>query len=184
MKNVSTKTWIETGLWVSFALFGLYLCLDLVASGQTGFLAAEDDSAFTAATWPRLIFGMIIVVALVNLGVAWFNGENPSDESSDAGSEGGFIQQNIKLIGFVSVSLLYGILLAWIGFYLLTPFFILAILLLSGERRWLPLLGLAVGLHLLLVVLFYRVLGMTLPTGTGMFYDISASFQNFLYSIF
>ncbi|MDA9009355.1 tripartite tricarboxylate transporter TctB family protein [Alphaproteobacteria bacterium] len=184
MSNISIKTWVETGLWIAFGLFGLYLCIDLVASGQTGFLAAEDDGAFTAATWPRLIFGMIIVIALVNLAVAWFNGENPSEEGASAGSEGSFIQRNIKLIGFVSVSLLYGILLAWFGFYLLTPFFILAILLLSGERRWVPLLVLAVGLHLLLVVLFYRVLGMTLPTGTGVFYNISASFQNFLYSIF
>jgi len=182
MRNISIKTWVETGLWIAFGLFGLYLCLDLVADSQTGFLAAEDEGAFTAATWPRLIFGMIIVIAFVNLAVAWFNGEIPSEESVD--SEGGFIQQNIKLIGFVSASLLYGILLAWFGFYLLTPFFILAILLLSGERRWFPLLGLAVGLHLLLVVLFYRVLGMTLPTGTGVFYNISASFQNFLYSIF
>jgi hypothetical protein len=184
MKNISLKTWIETGLWISFALFGLYLCFDLIANSQTGFLTSEDDSAFTPATWPRMIFSMIIVVALVNLAVAWFNGENPSEERASAASEGGFIRQNAKLFGFVSVSLLYGILLAWMGFYILTPFFILAILLLSGERRWFPLVALAFGLHVFLIVLFYRVLGMTLPTGTGTFYEISASLQNFMYSIF
>ena len=184
MKNLSTKTWVETGLWIAFALFGFYLCFDFNQNSNTGFLIVEDEGPFKATTWPKLVFSLIIAIALVNFAVAWFNGESQSDEGGSTNSEGGFIKQNAKLFGFVSVSLLYGILLAWIGFYLLTPFFILSILLLSGERRWLPLVGLSVGLHLFLVILFYRVLGMTLHPGTGLFYDMSGSFQNLLYKIF
>ena len=185
MRNLSLRTKIETALWLAFAIFGLYLTKDLVQDSGVGILAGEQAEAFTPATWPRIVFSLIVVVAIINFVLALIKGEEAPDQEEEGVAEtGSFIQQNARLFGFVSLSLLYGIFLGWIGFYILTPFFILGILLLAGERRWIPLVGLAFVLHLALILLFYRLLRMTLPTGTGIFYEISGAFQNFLYSIF
>ena len=185
MRNLSSRTIVETALWLVFALLGLYLTAGLGQSSSVGLLAGEQAEAFTPATWPRIIFSLIIVVAVVNFLLALLKGEEPLEEEEVERQESGnFIQRNARLFGFVSLALLYGMLLGWVGFYILTPFFILGILLLSGERRWLPLVGLSFILHLALILLFYRLLRMTLPTGTGVFYEISGAFQNFLYSIF
>ena len=77
--------------------------------------------------------------------------------------------------------LVYAYLLQAVGFYILTPIFIFAILFIAGERRPKMLIGVTVVLYLLLLLLFARWLFLNLPIGTTEpFYSISNELLNII----
>ena len=80
----------------------------------------------------------------------------------------------IKLVVAFGLPLLFVFLLPRTGFYLTTPFFLLAYLMLLGERRPLVLIGVTLLIYVLINLIFTSLLFVALPTGTWPgFYDFS-----------
>ena len=80
----------------------------------------------------------------------------------------------LKLAAAFGLPLLFVFLLPKTGFYLTTPFFLLAYLILLGERRPLVLIGVTLLIYVLINLIFTSLLFVALPTGTWPgFYDFS-----------
>jgi hypothetical protein len=68
----------------------------------------------------------------------------------------------------------YAILLPYLGFYTLTPFFAAAFLFAAGERRWRWIIGVSMLLYVFMIIAFARLFYVGLPVGTVRpFYDFS-----------
>lgn len=142
MTNGRTLKLAEAALWLAFA-------------GAAYFFSFEFDRGieiyrFGAHGWPRAVIALIVIAALLQ---AFSVLRRPqvavSDDAADQGAAEGTQAGNYKLrvAATLLVPLVYAGLLENMGFYVLTPFFILAILLLAGERRWKILLGVTLGIY-------------------------------------
>ena len=135
---------------------------------------------FGAAGWPRAVLGML---ALVMIGNIWHQVRHGSqaqvgrvgvtdDDMADVDRS---FQSLATIVAFLLLPLIYAWLLKPVGFYSATPFFIAAITLLLGERRFKRVVVTTAFIYGLLIGLFLMVLNAPLPQGTvSPFYDFSA----------
>lgn len=133
--------------------------------------------AFGTAGWPRAIIVLIGMAAAMQLFDEWrYGSEKKEDAAAVIGKEGeplsaATVLQVLLLLG---LPIVYALLLEAVGFYVLTPFFLIAIILLGGERRPLRVLAVASGIYVFLLLVFTKLLYVGLPVGTiGIFYDVS-----------
>jgi len=68
-------------------------------------------------------------------------------------------------LGVVILTAAYALLLPWAGFLLATPVLVGVVIALMGLREWRPLLGTAIGVTVVLYLVFARFLHVLLPPG-------------------
>ena len=169
MTNGRTLKLAEVALWLAFAGTAYYFTFD--------FERGIEIYRFGAHGWPRVVIALIAIAALMQ---AFTVLRRPSAPVSDAAAEPGSdaaekgLAYKARVAATLLIPLVYAGLLERVGFYVLTPFFILAILLLAGERRWKTLIGVSLGIYAALVFFFGKLLYINLPVGNlHPFYDIS-----------
>ncbi len=148
----------ELAFWL--ALAALAFVLSFTFSDEQG------TYAWGAASWPRAVILLMAVVAVVN---ALRKRAEPVDD--DDAEEGAAV---LPSLGLFLIPLVYAALLPRTGFYLTTPFFLVAYLLYVGERRWAVLLGTAALITILANLVFTKLFFVALPVGNWPgFYDVN-----------
>lgn len=167
----------EAGLWIAFAAIAYYFSFEFDKEVQI--------YRFGAAGWPRAVIVLIVIAALCQAATVLLAARRAAAEADRvprerAAREGpGDEETHDRLSGFriaaiLVLPLIYAGLMEQMGFYFLTPFFILAFLLLAGERRWQMLVGVSLGIYVFMVIVFGRFLYINLPVGNWHpFYDFS-----------
>lgn len=160
----------ELAFWTFFAVGAFAVSFD--------FDRDIEIYKFGASGWPRAI---ILFIVLAVLGQLYHDlrergtqrQTKVSDDTKPAAVErdtGYYLRVGAILL----VPLIYAALLERVGFYFLTPVFIIAFLLIGGERRWGWIIGVTVFLYALYLLLFAKLLYVGLPTGNvHPFYDFS-----------
>lgn len=117
-----------------------------------GFASDKLGPAF----FPRLL-GVVLATLAVTLIVRALFGR--SDPTPPPAIRGGL------LAAVVAVLVAYSLIMPWLGFLITTPLLLIAIIWMMGMRRWGSMIGTAVGLTLVLYLVFVRALHVLLPLG-------------------
>ena len=173
MGNLKNSHLIEGIIWLCGVVVFFVLTYD--------FNQPIEIYKFGATGWPRVILGILLFVTLGNLfhqyrfgsatqlgrvGIADEDEEDDNTPSKVA---------IVKIVAVLATPFLYAMSLKPVGFYFATPFFIIYIILLFGERRTRWILGITLFIYTLLLFLFMVVLNAPLPQGNvSPFYDYSA----------
>lgn len=170
MRGMTRGQAFEVAFWLVFAIgaFGLTYTFD----------QEIEIYAYGAAGWPRAV---TLLVVLAALGQLWADMRAPPEVAANPDMARAARRDGDEAVRFYSrmaltlgLPLLYASLLENVGFYFLTPFFIAAYLVLLGERRWPWVLGVTLGIYVMFLILFARLLFVGLPTGNvSPFYDFS-----------
>jgi hypothetical protein len=96
-------------------------------------------------------------------------GEKMSEAVKSAGSRIRFFSALILIIAYL-------ILINIIGFIALTPFFLIAFMILLGEKSWFWMIILSVGMTILIILAFTQAMYVPLPRGIGIFHKFSVLF--------
>lgn len=136
---------------------------------------------FGATAWPRVVIGLLLIATLGNLYYQYKNGSAAQDGRfgmSDSEGDRADLSNPITLTRMVAVlatPFLFAWLLKPVGIYFSAPFFIAAVMLLFGERRWKAILLMTGIIYIIFLGLFLVILNAPLPQGnTSPFYDFSA----------
>ena len=164
---------VEGGIWVTIVV--------VFFSFSFEFNQPIEIYKFGATGWPRVILGILFFVTLGNIyhqykygsaiqkgrvGIADDDGDEIGDKSNGA---------LFKTIAVLLAPFLYALSLKPAGFYFTTPFFILVIILLFGERRPRWIISITIFIYIFLLSLFMVALNAPLPQGNvSPFYDYSA----------
>lgn len=158
--------WLEWGLWVTLAAFGYWLTFD--------FDEPLDVYAFGATGWPRFILACVVVGATTQLlfSLIQLRAGGVAPAAEDAVSR--FAGFNPRLLGIFGLPLVYLLLLPRTGFFVTTPFFILAFLWILEVRRLRLLFGVALTVYAIVLLVFTRLFYVALPIGHWPgFYDVN-----------
>jgi putative tricarboxylic transport membrane protein len=124
--------------------------------------------------WPEFILICMMILSLL-VAVDAFRArkkstaEKQSDEVKSAGSRVRFFSTLILIIA-------YFFLMNVIGFIALTPFFLIAFMILLGEKSWPWMIILSVGMTIVIILAFTQAMYVPLPRGVGIFHDFSVIF--------
>jgi hypothetical protein len=177
MGNLRPGHLVEAAFWLGFAALAFIFSFE--------FDRAIDTYKLGATTWPRAVILLIALAAAGQLYWHWRFGDEETAEIDEKLSEAAAstaaeeaaetpLRYYLRLAALFAVPLLYAYFMSDLGFYAMTPFFILAVLWLLGERRWRYLLGVTVFAYALIVIIFAKFLYVGLPTGSvSPFYDYS-----------
>ncbi|MGI9500466.1 MAG: tripartite tricarboxylate transporter TctB family protein [Geminicoccaceae bacterium] len=152
----------------SFFELAFWLALALVAFALSFQFSSEPGTyQWGAASWPRAVILLMVIAALVHAWWKWRGRpatgavEEPDDDASFLSSLGLFL-----------IPLVYAWLLPRTGFYLTTPFFLVAYLLYVGERRWPVILATTAIISIVINLIFTKLFYVALPVGNWPgFYD-------------
>jgi hypothetical protein len=140
----------ELAFWLALAFAAFALSFQF--SGEIG------TYQWGAASWPRAVILLMAIAALVHA----FAPRPAPDDSGGAETARAPIAPSL---GLFLIPLVYVWLLPRTGFYLTTPFFLIAYLLHVGERRW-PAIALTVVIITALAYLvFAKLFYVALPVG-------------------
>ena len=163
INNPKLSILLELGVWLLLAL----------AAFALSFQFADEPGTYLwgAASWPRAVIGLMAFTAFIHAFVRFRNAESSTSEGNeDADSGGSFLDS----IGLFLIPLVYAWLLPRTGFYLTTPFFLIAFLLYVGERRWYIILLTTLIITVLINLIFAKLFYVALPVGNWPgFYDIN-----------
>lgn len=136
-----------------------------------------------AEFWPRVVAGLMAALAVLHFAIRYR--EIRRGGSAAAASEpaaGGLSRKDaFKMAGTFGVPLVYAFLLPRLGYYVLTPFFISAVMFAFGVRRLGHLIGTTIGIYLVFLLVFSELLFVPLPTGYWPgFYGLNTAIVEFL----
>lgn len=159
MGRLSAGQWFEFGTWLA------------VAGVAYGFSLQFDRDIemykFGAAGWPRLIILLIALGALGQVVQDLRRGRGqpvPESNYRDRFSEHDW--RFVLRMGLtLALPVVYASLLQGMGFYFLTPFFLVAYLYLTGEHRVIPLVLVPLLIYCVITFIFTRLLYVGLPVG-------------------
>ena len=164
---------IETAIWLS--IFVIFFAFSFT------FNQPIEIYKFGATGWPRVILLLLLLATIGNFlylrkhGSAVQKGRVGIADDGDDSVDYSDMRNLAKLTGILLTPFLFAMLLKPVGFYFATPFFIVLVIMLFGERRWKRILGVTVLIYLILLGLFMVVLNAPLPQGNvSPFYDVSA----------
>ena len=161
-RGATLGIWVELAIWLSLALAAFALTFE--------FSSESGTYAWGAASWPRAVILLMAVGAVVQAFVRLRAAEVAERDVPALEKR----RPPLKLAAAFALPLLYVYLLPKTGFYLTTPFFLIAYLALLGERRPLVLIGVALLIYVLINLVFTSLLFVALPTGVWPgFYDFS-----------
>ncbi|MGI9304715.1 MAG: tripartite tricarboxylate transporter TctB family protein [Gammaproteobacteria bacterium] len=173
MKRLPAAALAEAAIWLLLAALAYYYSFQ--------FDKSIEIYRFGASGWPRAVILLMVAAAICQLIVTWRRGGDAQTqdmlaaqetEAEESGERG--VRYYLRVTATLLLPLIYALLLERVGFYVLTPIFILLFLLLAGERRPRYLIGVTVGIYAVLVFVFGRLLYINLPTGNMQpFYDFS-----------
>ena len=142
----------HSDIWVAVAIF-VFCAIAFALTTRFDEIPATLAQGMQAAAFPQLVIGVIVVLTLVMMWLSRTRADPAREKIPPI-----FYQTGVFLLGFMAV--LYAA-----GFMVATPFAIIGMGRLWGERRWwlLALVGvcLAVGLR----ILFVNGFGVQLPRG-------------------
>lgn len=124
--------------------------------------------------WPKFILIAMMILSLW-VAVDAFRarkksaGEKVSEAAKSAGGRIRFFSALILIIAYL-------ILINIIGFIALTPFFLIAFMILLGEKSWFWMIILSMGMTILIILAFTQAMYVPLPRGVGIFHDFSVLF--------
>jgi len=161
---------------------GVWLALAAVAYGLTRqFDEPLSVYRFGAASWPRALIVLMVIVALGQLGsrLEWFRRPLAAGERVVAAPVAGGAR--LRRLATFALPVLYVFLLPRAGYYAVTPFFLAAYMLLLGEHRLRHLVGTMLLIYALVLLAFTKLLFVPLPTGVWPgFYDFSNWFLSLI----
>ena len=136
---------------------------------------------FGATAWPRTVVFLLLVAIAGNLyyqykfGSAAQEGRLGVAETSEDGADFSDTRTLARMLGILFTPFVFAWLLKPVGIYFSAPFFIAAVMVLFGERRWKAILIMTLVIYLIFIGLFLVILNAPLPQGnTSPFYDFSA----------
>ncbi len=143
-----------------------------------------------AAFWPKLVLSGICLAALgvlVGTFMQWLRQRAEDDEKNREGApaavrqtaaafEARGTQVTVKVLAAICLPILYVYLIHQFGFYLITPFFLAGYMYLLGMRNWIRLVTVSIGLYVLVVVVFVKLIFTPLPQGAGFFHSLNGQF--------
>ena len=163
---------LEWAVWFALAAVGYWLTFE--------FDEPLDVYRFGATGWPRFILACIAVGATVQLVLGLARGRREAarpatDGEAEVPAEGDAARTvSPVLIGIFVLPLIYLLLLPRTGFFLTTPFFILAFLWVLQVRRPRLLFGVTATVYGLVLLVFVRLFYVALPVGNWPgFYDVN-----------
>lgn len=172
MGKLERSHFIETAIWL------LFFVVFFIASFE--FNQPIEIYKFGATGWPRTILLMLVLVGLGNLYYAYLNGNalqkgRVGIADDDSEKQPYDRQTLIRVITALGTPFLYAVSLKPIGFYSATPLFIVAIVIIFGERRPSRVLYVTLFIYILIMMIFMVILNAPLPQGNvSPFYDFSA----------
>lgn len=159
MARLSPGQWFETAAWlfVAGAAYGLSFNFD----------REIEMYKFGASGWPRTI------ILFMALGAAGQLVQNLMQSEKARLDEPGYFSQFsehgprffVRMGATLALPLLYAGLLQGMGYYFLTPFFLIAYLYLTGERRASRLILVPLAIYGVITLIFTRFAYVGLPTG-------------------
>ena len=163
-KQPGIARYLELGLWLGLAALAYGL----------SFQFADEPGSYKwgPASWPRAIAVIMLLGALVNFATA---GRRAGDRAEVAPpAPGQRLRRWLATAGIFVLPLIYVALLPFMGFYVATPLFLVALLFYLGERRPVFLVGVPLLIFVLVNLVFTVLFFVALPTGTWPgFYDVS-----------
>jgi len=154
-----------------------YLALGIDASAAAGRIGPD--------VWPRAVLALLAMVCVYELAKSFF--------SADARSAGGMLQDYLdasmasveaqsaappsvlRLALGMGATLAYVLLVDVLGFFLATAAYLAAFIAVGGYRRWGIIAACALAGSLAMVVVFMRIVYVSLPLGSGPFRALSLS---------
>jgi cytochrome c oxidase subunit IV len=162
----------------------------LAVAGVLYYFALGIDTSATAGRigpdfWPRAVLVLLAVVCVYELAKSFL--------SANARSAGGMLQDYLdasmasvetqsavppsllRLVLSMGATLAYVLLVDVLGFFLATAAYLAAFIALGGYRRWGVIAACALGGSLAMVVVFMKIVYVSLPLGAGPFRALSIS---------
>ena len=150
---------LELGFWLALALVAFALSFQ--------FSSEPGTYQWGAASWPRAVILLMAITALVQ----WTRQRRArpaADTFEETEERGSFL----PYLGLFLIPLVYAWLLPRTGFYLTTPFFLIAYLLYVGERRLPLILVTSAVITIVVNLIFTKLFYVALPVGNWLgFYD-------------
>lgn len=156
------ERFILLGLLVVSCLL-LYVARGLELPAATGYKVGDD-------LWPKIILTGLIIAVGLSLFFGW---------KKQARSAARVREPNESWVRWgviVGMSAVYAYMLQYIGFLVLTPFFMAAFMHILGLKKIPPLIGLSILLTAVFFFLFRKVLVVPLPLGLWFFKEFSLLF--------
>lgn len=180
------EVWIARGevlLWLSISL-GMWIYSYRFDTGHAVY-------ELGVAHWPRVVILFMAVAAIL----CFFDrvrrrrasdgaAETATDQAAELSSRRGepaSIGVRLRIAGTFVVPLVYLWLMPRMGYFFTTPFFLASYIYVFGETRWRYVIGAALGIYVLMLLIFSKYLYVPLPTGNWPgFYDFSNALLVFL----
>lgn len=161
--------------------------LVLAAAGVLYVFALRIDTSAAAGRigpdfWPRAILAVLALVCLYELAKSLLG--------AGAGAAGGLLQSYLdsaestaeketgnamRLLAGVGATLAYVLLVGVLGFFLATAAFLSAFIAIGGYRRWGIVAACGLAGSLAMVIVFMKVVYVSLPLGAGPFQAVSVA---------
>ncbi|PWG61479.1 tripartite tricarboxylate transporter TctB family protein [Sediminicurvatus halobius] len=154
---------VQGCFWIALALLGFVLSF--------GFDEPIPNYRYGAASWPRALLALLALLGVCQ--VLWAVAPDIRRRIDDSQEEGSTAPAQFPfLIG--SLPVVYIATVSYVGFYLATPFLLLACLFALGERRPLRLTLVTAAIYGFILLVFGRLLYLPLPVGNlPGFYEIN-----------
>lgn len=123
--------------------------------------------------WPKFLLVCLIGLSFLVAVDAFREKKKRSSEKVETSKVDSGNVRFLFAIGFI---VLYLILMQVFGFILLTPFFMIAFMVLLGERSKIWIFSVAIGITFIIVFAFTKAMYVPLPRGQGIFLKFSQFF--------
>jgi putative tricarboxylic transport membrane protein len=174
---------------VRFARAAPY-ALVLAAAGVLYHFALRIDASAAGGRigpdfWPRAILALLALLCVVELAKSFI--------MADPASAGGLLEAYLdpesssektastgRLLWGMGATLAYVLLVGTLGFFLATAAFLSAFIAIGGYRRWSVVAACGIGGSLAMVLVFMKVVYVSLPLGAGPFQALSVGLLGIL----
>ena len=145
-------------IWTGEVVISIVLAVIAVVfyAVSGGFTAPIIPVDIGPAAFPRLMAVIIICLAGAQIFLAIKKKKSPEAGKASFGFWQGY------LVGLILMCV-YAYLMPRLGYYAVTPFFIFAIMVLMGNRKWLQMVLVTLGFCLFSFLVFTKLLGVLLP---------------------
>ena len=157
-----------------FALLIFVVSLFLYwVTGSFGTGTVLQGSQMGPAFWPRLLLGALLLLSVVvSVGtIRKIAREKAWGESLLTMDRG-----KVRFFAAIGLGVAYLILLPVLGFIAITPVFMIAFMLLLGEKSKGWIIGVSIAMTAIIVVLFTKAMYVPLPRGVWLFREFSLLF--------
>ena len=123
--------------------------------------------------WPRFLLGAILLFSgVVSLGII----RKIAKEKAWGESLMTLDRGKVRFFVAIGLSVAYLILLPVLGFIAITPVFMIAFMVLLGEKSWGWIIGVSMAMTAIIVILFTKAMYVPLPRGVGLLREFSLLF--------